>query len=489
MMQLGRSKKIALFSSLVLILALILNPALLLKSRVSAQAEGNPIYIPVIYKNWPPPPKARVNIPYFGNNDVIQSHFTEMAIFWFGNISPSENYADVRIGYNNSELVIYAAIFDRRLWYDTTPTIDDLTNWDALTLLLDTSSVSNPAPTSTAYKFIAQFSRSPEAAARTNYQAAYRGNGTGWVTQAISFSTISGWRGTETNDDTNDRGWAMTFRIPFSSLGLTGSSLQGKIHHMSLILHDRDSGSGGPLAPKYWPKDSDSTEPATWAHIHYGMPAYISPPASNQQTTVIRHKLNGAAVPDAAVGGTTGNLCPGDESFIWSTWGNLNFGKAADFNIQNQSDLADWPCFSKYYINYPLDSLPAGKVIVSATLTLYHWSNSGSLALAKPSYIHVMSAASNWTETSLTWNNAPLVRENFAAAWVPVQTGCTWPCTPRTWNVSRAVAQAYQEGIPLRLVFYSTDSDYHSGKFFTTSDTGDWNAAGRPKLEVVWGNP
>jgi hypothetical protein len=54
--------------------------------------------------------------------------------------------------------------------------------------------------------------------------------------------------------------------------------------------------------------------------------------------------------------------------------------------------------------------------------------------------------------------------------------------------VSGAVAQAYSAGQPLRLVLYSADDNYHSGKYFVSSDTDDWNAVGRPTLVVQWGN-
>ena len=56
-------------------------------------------------------------------------------------------------------------------------------------------------------------------------------------------------------------------------------------------------------------------------------------------------------------------------------------------------------------------------------------------------------------------------------------------------NISLAVAQAYANGEPLRLVLYSADSDYHSGKYFVASGTGEWNAVGRPTVTVEWGNP
>jgi len=40
----------------------------------------------------------------------------------------------------------------------------------------------------------------------------------------------------------------------------------------------------------------------------------------------------------------------------------------------------------------------------------------------------------------------------------------------------------------LRLILYSADSAYHSGKYFVASDTGDWNLEGRPRLDVQWGD-
>ncbi|MDT8304975.1 MAG: hypothetical protein RRC07_03480, partial [Anaerolineae bacterium] len=53
--------------------------------------------------------------------------------------------------------------------------------------------------------------------------------------------------------------------------------------------------------------------------------------------------------------------------------------------------------------------------------------------------------------------------------------------------VSRAVAQAHASGQPLRLVLYSADGAYHSGKYFSSSDVPAWNAAARPTLTVSWG--
>ena len=50
----------------------------------------------------------------------------------------------------------------------------------------------------------------------------------------------------------------------------------------------------------------------------------------------------------------------------------------------------------------------------------------------------------------------------------------------------KGVAEAYAAGKSANVALYSTDSEYHSGKYFVSSDTGDWNAEGRPTLMVRW---
>ena len=41
------------------------------------------------------------------------------------------------VGYDPDEIIFRVAIFDRRLLYDTTPSVSDLTNWDGASLHLD----------------------------------------------------------------------------------------------------------------------------------------------------------------------------------------------------------------------------------------------------------------------------------------------------------------------------------------------------------------
>ena len=210
-------------------------------------------------------------------------------------------------------------------------------------------------------------------------------------------------------------------------------------------------------------------------------------------TATIAHKLNGAVVKDGGVGGHT--TC-GDGLDFWTEWPEHVYNSLPNssdpypnYNIQNQVDIADWPCFSKVYMAFPLSAIPAGQTVITAALTLHQMGNAGAPGQAKPSLIQVFSVAEDWDEAKLNWNTAPLALENVSQAWVsPTLAFPGWPGVPWTWDVTYAVRQAQAAGQPLRLAFYSADEDYHSGKYFVSSDTGDWNAAARPIVQVTYGN-
>lgn len=448
------------------------------------------LYLPFISKQWSPNSAARrVNAPYLPSSSVTGERFSEMAIFWFGRVTPTENYADVRVGYNDSALYVYVAVIDRLLWQDTSPSAGDLTAWDAVTLLLSTSDQPGSRPGPNDYRFVAQFGACGSSCSQ--YQTAYRGNGAGWSPAGPSFNAYTTYRGTGgPNTIFENKGWAATFVIPFSSLGLSSRPADATLWRMAMQVHDRDDAIGTAIPDKVWPESMDRDYPAGWAHLAFGLPVYTPPPSTSPQTVTIRHKLNGATVIDRNVGGYT--TCGGDPALYWTQWGETVVTDFGDFSVQNQSDIADWPCFSKYYVIFPLDALAPGKVIRAATLTLHQWSNSDP-SQAQPSLIQILTVAEDWDDATLTWNNAPLALENVSQAWVnPRQLAPGEPLFPglaKTWDVSRALAQAYAQGQPLRLAVYSADGAYHSGKYFISSDTGDWNAVGRPQLDVTWGNP
>jgi hypothetical protein len=385
------------------------------------------------------------------------------------------------------------AVFDRRLWYDTSPTLVDLTNWDAVSLYLDMDGNVGALPDANAYRFDAQLVWWES---RSDWQAAFLGNGSNWISATVPFTTTSGWNSLESTpnngvDDLDDRGWNVTYRIPFESLGLSGPPQEHTVWGLALNIHDRDDAAGTPIDDQLWPETMDPLQPATWGHLAFGLPTYVPPHSIPAGTATIRHGLEGATVIDADVGGSS--ICgqPAAEEYF-PTWGDLNYAGKDSVNIQNQALVADWPCFSKFYVTFPLDSIPPGKAVISATLTLHLWGGAGEgwEPPPQPSLIQVLVVEEDWEESTITWNNAPLALENLSATWVePVESYPGRPGIPYHWDVSREVAGAYESGVPARLVLYESDSAYHSGKYFDSSDVNEWGQVGRPTLTVKWGNP
>lgn len=236
------------------------------------------------------------------------------------------------------------------------------------------------------------------------------------------------------------------------------------------------------IAQRTWPGDVDSQVPATWGELAFDPSAYEAPSAITEGITMVREGWNGST-EDAYVGG--GGDCSG---------GRYGGGDVAhpddELFVQNQSDLADFPCFSKSYLKFELAGIPSSKVIISAALTLHQFGSSDP-SQAQPSWIQVFMVSDDWSEDTLTWNNAPMAQENVMGSgiWVSPTVFPGWPGIPWTWDVTQAVAEAHAADDVVNIALYSTDSDYHSGKYFVHSETGDWNQAARPTLSIAWGEP
>jgi hypothetical protein len=420
----------------------------------------------------------QVNVPYLGSAPPAVS-FTP-AIFWLGKVDPTHNYADVRMYYYDEYMKVVVHTIDRRLWSDPSQKKVDLEKWDAVTLYLDLHGNNGSLPDSGSYRLEIQLD---------GLKAAYRGNGSGWTAAAIPFSGITTWRGDSgPNSNADSKGWEAVYEIPFQGLGLSTRPAFRTRWGLAVAVHDRDTESGYPFIPdQTWPETFDPNAPSSWGQMHFGIPGYSSPPAVVQKVVTIRDGLNGSRVKDAHVGGHT--TCGADIDH-WTEWGDTNYAGYPQINIQNQWDIADWPCFSKYYLTFPLDSLPAGKVILSAKLTMVLFGNAGGGGWGEPpdSYIQVLTVNQDWDEETITWNNAPLAWENISGTWVKPRD-YTKPDQPYQWDVSRAVDQAYQSDEPLRLALYSADGERHSGKYFWSSDTNDWGGEVRPTLQVMLGEP
>lgn len=161
----------------------------------------------------------RANIPYF--EDTV--NWAETAIFWFGINEqgvPSKNYADVRMAYTAEALEIRVTVIDYYLWYNTNPQInDDLSQYEAVAIYLDTNHDRANTPQTDDHKFLlgARHWQDVE-----NYKREARGNGSGW--DATWNDSWSGWGGMSwstggpnNNSGGIDYGWTAGFVIPWGT--------------------------------------------------------------------------------------------------------------------------------------------------------------------------------------------------------------------------------------------------------------------------------
>jgi hypothetical protein len=432
----------------------------------------------------------QINVPHYaGSLDVpctnFAAPFNQTSIFWFGKVSSSSDYVDVRMAYSDSYLYINLNIIDRYVWYDSHASSPNLSIGDTATLYLDTTQSGSNAPQKTSFKFLAQVDNGQP---RANYQRAYQGNGTAWAVSSAPFTTCSWWRGTKINGG-DDAGWNMTYELPFTSLGTSTAPAQGNAWKLAVAVQNQDNASANPLTVTWWPQAAQGTTPASWGQLVYGLPTYQPSRSANPTTYTIRNGVNHQVVTDAMVGGGLGCYGMNQGSFRWTNWATKNWGQSHRVDVENQSDVSDWECFTKYYITIPLSSLPAGKGVLSAKIILYETGNMGQNGQTgpNPSNIEVATVNQVWNASTIDWNNAPPVREVISLTTVNLYVKAPLPGDKYSWDVSAAAAQAYASGQPLRLVFYSTGALRHAGKYFTSSYQPSWDIAGRPALQVTVG--
>jgi hypothetical protein len=434
-------------------------------------------------------PPRRVNIPYF-SGDVT---WAESAIFWFGKYElniPGDNYADVRVAYTADALRVQVIVVDYYLWYDDNPQPgDDLTQYEAVSLYLDTYHDRANIPQNDDYTFLVGVRHWEDI---SQYTRQGRGTGSDWDTTWTADWSGSSWMQWNCNPGPNsnacgiDYGWGAGLSIPWTSIGLSGPPDQGMLWGLGVALYDRDDQPpAGYVAPEYWPETFSTNSPATWGELHFGPADYQPPAAIPSGTTVIRAASStDNTVEDSWMGG--GGWCQsGHEGH-----GEENHGDDVYLFVGSETQPTHFPCFSKSYLRFNLDSLPPGKEIISATLTIYHWGNAGDPGQAQPSWVSLFTITDPWDEMVIHWNNAPLAQENISASWIyPVDEYPGEPGIPYDWDATQAVAEAYAEGQPASLAIYGSDTEQHSSKYLHSSEIDDFMVEGRPKLTVIWGEP
>ncbi len=445
----------------------------------------------LVYAQDNRPPRT-VNIPFFNG----QIDWSQSAIFWFGQAQlglPGKNYADVRVGYTTDAFEVRVSVVDYYLWYaENAGPSTDLTNYDAVAIFLDTHNDRKTAPGKDDFRFLVGARQWQDMA---NYLRQARGNGSGWDTAWISnpaWSGLSGMQwscnpGPNSNQCGIDFGWTAYFTIPWQSLGLSGPPTEGNNWGLGVQLYDRDEPPpAGTLPVEFWPETFQENNPSTWGDVHFGYVKYQVPPSATSGTTIIRASSpNDNTVEDAWMGG--GSVCGGGQ--VNHT--NGNHGSDTNLYVGTETNVSNFPCFNKSFLRFSLNSVPAGKVIISAKMILHQWGNANP-ALAQPSWVSLFTIRDPWDEMQIDWNNAPLAQENVSATWINPIGGsgfAGWPGNAYEWDASKPVAEAYARGGPVNLAIYGSDTAQHSSKYLTSSEAGDWDAEGRPTLVVTWGDP
>jgi len=458
---------------LVLLLAVLVSTSHTAQPVVGAQGEA----------------VRRANIPY--SSDEV--NWAQTAILWFGHNEqgvPGKNYADVRLAYTAEALQVRVVVVDYYLWYkDNPPPSEDLTQYDAVVIYLDTGFDRATTPQADDYTFLIGAHHWPNENA-TQYRRQSRGTGAGWDTtwtgdwtdhEAMQWSCNPG---PNSNACGIDYGWTAIFTIPWETLAHSGPPVEGALWGLGVQLYDRDDQPpAGYVAPEYWPEAFDAHSPVTWGELHFGYADYQPPSAIPEGTTTIRAASpEDNTVEDAWMGG--GGMCSGGHK----GGSEINHGDDTGVFVGTETAPTHFPCFNKSYLRFSLEAIPAGKVIISATLTLYHWGNAGEPGQAQPSWVHLFTISDPWDEMTIHWNNAPLAQENVAATWIyPITSSLDFPGNPYHWDATQAVAVAYTAGQPASVAIYGSDSAQHSSKYLASSETGDGSAEGRPVLTVVWG--
>jgi len=169
------------------------------RERMRPMEDGSPspsasptfsIYLPLVLRGAGTAPARKsmclsLSIPWAQNSPVWPSSGS-------GRSRPSRTTRTSSAAYTASELVVYVAIFDRRLWFNPDPSPSTLTSWDAVTLFLHLEGNVGSAPTPSSYRFIGGLSNGDRSG---RYQTAEQGTGTGWAARSISFTALAGWRG------------------------------------------------------------------------------------------------------------------------------------------------------------------------------------------------------------------------------------------------------------------------------------------------------
>jgi hypothetical protein len=314
--------------------------------------------------------------------------------------------------------------------------------------------------------------------------------GSSYATTVTVNSTSDAWSdsfrcGTSTDEC---RAWAADMRETWANLG--GQPITGTLTPITITVRDKD---GTTVRANH----------IITGTVHWG---YRDTTYSGQNVagqTVVTKTLKA----DATVGG--GTDCGDDDiaAGYFNTWAAINqgfyggervpMGGMTYVNVQFQWDPADWPCYSRYYAKFDLPTIPGGATVVSATVKFEHFGQPGYGTgyednASKNTWMEVIEVSPDWTENEITWDNAPLPRENTHRTNVlPLPDTCSptpsWYCNPGipvTFDITEVVKRAITDGqTEAAFGLITSAGQYHSGKFFHTREVG---GTAQPRVSIAY---
>lgn len=149
--------------------------------------------------------------------------------------------------------------------------------------------------------------------------------------------------------------------------------------------------------------------------------------------------------------------------------------------------------YTRYaYIKFPLNDLPAGVTITSATLSLWYWKYDASNPSGQD--IHVWKQTHNdWVETEVTWNSykSGSAWTQAGGDWVesnPAGASATVPASAGTWmdwDIKAIVEDAVTNEIDVNLVVKHEDP-LGSGDYEPVFYSRDNASSNKPKLVIEY---
>jgi hypothetical protein len=193
---------------------------------------------------------------------------------------------------------------------------------------------------------------------------------------------------------------------------------RGSIGASTYTLHEDDNTFFGSPAIRYAGSDTSWNASGMGAGTYYyrvkATSAYGSSAWSNVQSVKVQNQPAQTRVfptGDAAVFQGAPEVNSGSKADMWAGYGLAACGSPVDYQI------------SRSLLKFNLSSIPAGTNILSARLNLRTWLVCYRDPTSTPRSVTVYRATDDWSESSVTWNNQPIVGEAYGSASIPFEAG------------------------------------------------------------------